>query len=156
MTLAPYRHPTLGFTIPLPTAWERLENTAGAAVIAVEPAHDGWFRANVVVTAEKLPGDMGLPAWSDAAATLLPESLVRYWPIHAADVTLAGRPARHTVGHHTVEEKFAVTMTQWALVAGGLGYTVTGSVGTLDHDQFADPLALMAAGFRPADGEAAR
>jgi hypothetical protein len=46
--LTTYRHPTAGFSLPLPRGWERVEDAEGVALIAVEPERPPWFRVNVV------------------------------------------------------------------------------------------------------------
>jgi hypothetical protein len=151
LRLASYRHPTAGFTIPLPSAWERAEDTEGAALTAIEPERYPWFRANLVVTIELLPAGMDLSGWTEAGHGLLQQTLERPLLLDLDQAELGGRPAQRTLMHHTADAG-AVTMEQWTLTEATLGYTLTASVGTLEYDDLADLFATMAAGFRPDPG----
>ena len=77
MRLVPYRHPTAGFSLPLPRDWERAEDTEGIALIAVEPERPPWFRANLVVTIERLEAGLDLSSWTAAGRELLEQTLER-------------------------------------------------------------------------------
>ena len=148
MRLAAYHHPTAGFTLPLPTGWERVEDTEGVALIAVEPDRYPWFRANLVVTIEQLPAGMDLGGWAEAGLGHLDRTLQGLLLLDLEQTEIGGRPTHRTLAHHTTEAG-AVTMEQWTLTGATLGYTVTASVGTLEYDDLADLFATMAAGFRP-------
>jgi hypothetical protein len=148
MRLVTYRHPTAGFSLPLPPSWERVEDTEGVALIAVEPDRPPWFRANLVVTIEQLGAGMDLSTWTQAGHDLLEETLQRPLLLDEEQTEIGGRPARRALVHHGTEAG-AVTMEQWTLTEATLGYTVTASVGTLEYDDLADLFATMAAGFRP-------
>jgi hypothetical protein len=152
MTLMDYRHPAAGFSLPLPEAWERVDDAPGVALVAVQPDRDGWFRANVVVTIEKLTPEATLAERMTAADEVLEGVLHRYVQIDAEAVEVDGRPARRVLAHHTTEEGHAVTMEQWTLVENGCGYTLTASAATLDYDGMADLFTMMAEGFRPDPG----
>jgi hypothetical protein len=149
--LATYRHPTAGFRMSLPTAWERVEDTEGVALIAVEPERYPWFRVNLVVTIEQLPVGMDLTSWVEAGLGQLERTLQRWLLLDLEQTELSGRPAHRTLAHHTTDAG-AVTMEQWTLTEATLGYTVTASVGTLEYDDLADLFATVAAGFRPDPG----
>jgi hypothetical protein len=151
MPLTPYRHPTAGFTIPLPTAWQRAVDTEGVALIAIELERFRWFRANLVVTIERLPVDMNLAGWVTAGLGQLERALQRWLLLDLEETAIGGRPAHRTLGHH-LTEMGAVTMEQWTLVEAALGYTLTASVGTLEYVELADLFATMAAGFHPDPG----
>jgi hypothetical protein len=151
MRLVTYRHPTAGFSLPLPRDWERVEDTEGIALIAVEPERPPWFRANLVVTIERLEAGMDLPSWTAAGRGLLEQTLERPLLIDLDETGIGGRPARRALVHHTTETG-AVTMEQWTLMEAALGYTLTASVGTLEYDDLADLFATVAAGFRPDPG----
>ncbi len=147
--LVTYRHPGLGFTLPLPSEWEQEPDPRpGVALIAVEPDRGPWFRANAVVTREQLPPGMDLATWQRHAAAYLPQVLADFILLDAEDLVLCGRPARRTLAHHCADAG-AVTMEQWATVAHGVGYTLTASVATLEYDDLADMFAAMAEGFDP-------
>jgi hypothetical protein len=149
--LTTYRHPTAGFTIPLPSTWERAENAEGVALVAVEPERLPWFRANVVVTIEQLPADMGLADWADTGLVQLDRILQGFLLLDVEGTEVGGRPARRTLAHHTTDTG-AITMEQWILTEATLGYTVTASVGTLEYDDLADLFTTVAAGLRPDPG----
>jgi hypothetical protein len=148
MRLSTYRHPTAGFSLPLPQAWEQVEDAEGVALIAVEPERPPWFRANLVVTIERLGADLDLSRWTEAGRGLLVQTLQRPLLLDLDQTEIGGRPARRALVHHTAETG-AVTMEQWTLTEATLGYTVTASVGTLEYDDLADLFATVAAGFRP-------
>jgi DcrB len=152
MTLMNYRHPSAGFSLPLPEAWERIDDTPGVPLVAVQPDRDGWFRASVVVTIEKLTPGATLAESMTSGDELLERALQRYVRIDDEPVEMDGRPARRVLAHHTTEEGHAVTMEQWTLVENGCGYTLTASAGTLDYDQVADLFTTMAEGFLPDPG----
>jgi hypothetical protein len=148
MRLTTYRHPTAGFSLPLPQSWERVEDTEGVALIAVEPERPPWFRVNLVVTIEQLGASMDLSSWTAAGHDLLQQVLQRPLLLDLEHTEIGGRPARRALVHHTTEAG-AVTVEQWTLIEATLGYTVTASVGTLEYDDLADLFATVAAGFRP-------
>ncbi|HEX6467580.1 MAG TPA: hypothetical protein VF069_00685 [Streptosporangiaceae bacterium] len=144
-----YRHPVAGFRLPLPPDWERVEDARpGVALIAVEPDHGGGFRANVVVTAERLPPGLDLDAWQDGADGLLRDALADYVLIDRERLDLDGRDVVRRLAHHAHEDTGPITMEQWAMVGGGLGYTLTASVATPEYDAAADAFAGIAWGFR--------
>jgi hypothetical protein len=151
MRLTTYRHPTAGFAIPLPRGWERVEDTEGVALIAVEAERLPWFRANLVVTIERLPAAMDLAGWAEAGLDQLDRTLADLLLLDVERTEIGGRPARRTLAHHATETG-AVTMEQWVLTEAALGYTLTASVGTLEYDDLADLFATMAGGFRPDSG----
>jgi hypothetical protein len=148
LRLAAYRHPAAGFTIPLPSGWERVEDTEGVALIAVEPERSPWFRANLVVTIERLPAGMDLAGWAEAGLDHLRRTLRDLLLLDLEHTEVGGRPAHRTLAHHATEAG-AVTMEQWTLLGRALGYTLAASVGTLEYDDLADLFATVAAGFRP-------
>ena len=147
MRLSTYRHPSEGFEIPVPEGWERLPALEGVALVVAEPERPPWFRANVVVTVELLDEDADLDAWGEASARALEAALDRLLVIDVEATEIGGLPARRTLAHHDAGGH-AVTLEQWAVVAHGLGYVISASVGTLDYDAYADLTAAIAAGFR--------
>jgi hypothetical protein len=82
---------------------------------------------------------------------LLEQALERPLLVDLEETEIGGRPARRALVHHTTETG-AVTMEQWTLMEGALGYTLTASAGTLEYDDLADLFATVAAGFRPDPG----
>jgi hypothetical protein len=147
-----YQHPTIGFTIALPAGWELIDDVPGVALIAMEPARDGWFRSNVVVTVEHLAPGTELEQWAVAADGLLERALHRYLWLDDELVEIDGHRTRRTLSHHTMPENQAVTMEQWALVEGCSGYTLTASAGTIAYDVLADVFQEVAARFRADPG----
>lgn len=148
MKLVEYRHPGTGFVVPVPSDWERITDAQGTALIAVEPERGPWFRANAVVTVERLPAGSDMPAWHARSVAALGPSLERFLPIDTAVDDVAGRPVGRILGHHTTDAG-AVTIELWLVAERGIGYTLTASVGSLEYDEFADMFATMAAGLRP-------
>ena len=148
--LTTYRHLTAGFTIPLPSTWERAENAEGVALVAVEPERLPWFRANVVVTIEQLPADMGLADWADTGLGQLDRILQGFLLLDVEGTEVGGPTGPPDFKHHTTDTG-AITMEQ-DLTEATLGYTVTASVGTLEYDDLADLFTTVAAGLRPDPG----
>lgn len=151
--LVSYQHPSTGLTLPLPEEWERVEDTEGIALIAVEPERGPWFRANAVVTIEQLDPQFDLGRWHEHSLALLPKTLRDFHLIDVEETEVAGLPARRTLVHHRTESEHiinAVTLEQWTLVQGVLGYTLSTSAATLEYDELADVFAEMARRFQPA------
>jgi hypothetical protein len=147
--LEPYRHPGLGFELPLPAGWERRDNVDGCAVVAVEPAReDGHFCANAVVTVERR--DRAVPAedWVRRSREALAESLNRLRVIDLESTELAGLPAERTLAHYVHPGFGGVTLEQWALAHGEFGYVLSCSGAALENDDLADLNRLVAAGLR--------
>jgi len=147
-----FTHPSLGFSIELPPGAEVLDEVPGIALIAAEPADEAGdgFRANIVVTAEDVsPAGLHVEAFVDAALALQSVELVDFRLIDRENVTLAGgRPAARILGHHDVGGE-AVTIEQWCVVDGAVGYTVTASCWTLDYDAVAGAFTASAETFTP-------
>jgi hypothetical protein len=144
-----YRHPAAGFALPLPSEWHRVEDPRpGVLLVAVEPERGPWFRANAVVTVERLDPPTSLAAWQDEAVRLLPQVMADLILLDVEDTQLGGRPARRTLIHHATGDAGAVTAELWATVDRGNGYTLTTSVGSLEYDDLADMFAAMAQGLR--------
>ena len=133
--LETYRHPTAGFELSLPQGWERSENLHGCALIAVEPPRDDpHFRANVVVTVERLDGHTELERWAERSLDALRESLNRLRVIDLDAAEVGGLPARRALTHYLHERFGGVNLEQWSLVHGGLGYVVSCSTAALEYD----------------------
>lgn len=142
----PYRHPRFEFSIPIPSGWELLEDLRDDVAMAViEPGSIG-FRANAVVTVE--PVTLDLDAWQTAADEQLPQQLPNYVLLDRENLQWDGRDVVRRLGHHVAADTGSVTMEQWAVTDGAIGYTLTTSVGTLSYDSLADTFADMAAEFR--------
>jgi hypothetical protein len=145
-----YRHPVEGFALPLPAVWERAEDPRpDVSLIAIEPDHPGPFRANVVVTVERIPDGMDVDAWQAGADELLGGALHGYLLLDRERLHLNGRAVIRRLAHHAREETGAITMEQWTTVRDGRGYTLTASAGTLEYDALADAFAGIAQGFQP-------
>lgn len=145
-----YRHPVEGFALPLPAAWERAEDPRpDVSLIAIEPEHAGRFRANVVVTIERLAAGVDVDAWQAGADELLDRALHGYLLLDRERLHVHGRVVIRRLAHHAREETGAITMEQWTTVHDGRGFTLTASAGTLEYDALADAFVGIADGFRP-------
>jgi hypothetical protein len=145
--LVPYRHPRLGFQLPLPDNWQRIEDLRReVALVAVGPDRPVWFRTNVVVTVEQLPPGRDPSEWHDANAARLPGTLHDFTLIDAEHTRLGGWPARRMLAHHHAEPG-AVTMEQWSAARNDTGYTLTASTATLEYHELAKLFATIAARF---------
>jgi hypothetical protein len=131
--LETYRHPTAAFELPLPAGWERSENVHGCALIAVEPPRDDpHFRANVVVTVERLETE--LEGWAERSLDALRDSLDRLRVIDLDSVEVSGLSARRALTHYLHDSYGGVNLEQWSLVHGGFGYVVSCSTAALEYD----------------------
>lgn len=148
MELVEYRHPGTGFVLPVPSDWERVTDSHGTALIAAEPERGPWFRANVVVTVERLPVGTDLSAWHAQSVELLAANLERFLLIDTEVDNVDGRQVGRILGHHTTDVG-AVAVELWLVAEHGVGYTLTASVGSLEYDEVADMFATVAAGLRP-------
>lgn len=150
--LKAYQHPSAGFTLSLPEGWETATDVAGVALIAVAPDRGaGWFRTNLVVTLEQL-ATPDLATWQEEALALMRYGLNEFLLVDVEEVEVAGYRARRLVAHHRPEtdgQAASVTMEQWTLVVGRLGYTLTASMASLDYPELADMFTAMVTDFRP-------
>jgi hypothetical protein len=145
--LETYRHPTAAFELPLPPEWERSENVHGCALIAVEPPRDDpHFRANVVVTVERL--ETGLEGWAERSLDALRDSLDRLRVIDLDSVEIGGLPARRALTHYLHDRYGGVNLEQWSLVHGGFGYVVSCSTAALEYDDLWALMSGVAEGLR--------
>lgn len=143
-----YRHHRTGFTLPLPPWWELREDVdQKVAMIAVEPDAGTGFRANVVVTVDEVPEGASLSDWQELNDRVSVEVMTDYLLIDEETFRHAGRTFQRRLAHHTVDETIPVTIQQWSTLAGGSGYTLTGSATTLTFSQTAGMFAAVAAGF---------
>jgi hypothetical protein len=155
MQLVPYRHPRLGFRLPLPDSWQRIEDLRREVVlVAVGPDRPTWFRTNIVVTVEHLPPGRDANEWYDTNIARLPTVLHDFKLIDTEHTRLGGWPARRMLAHHHAEPG-AVTMEQWSAARRDTGYTLTAATATLEYHGLAEMFAAIAARFEP-DGEGAQ
>jgi hypothetical protein len=133
--LETYRHPSAGFQLPLPPEWERSENVQGCALVAVEPPRDDpHFRANVVVTIERLAAGAELGDWADQSLEALRASLNRLRVIDLDTAEIDGLRMRRALTHYLHGEFGGVNLEQWSLVHGELGFVVSCSTAALEYD----------------------
>ena len=150
MGIIEYRHPTAGFALPVPEDWELVEDAQpGVPLIAVEPEHVGGFRANLVVTVERLPAGLDLETWQASADGQLPSLLAGYLLLDKERVEVNGNAALRRLAHHVRADTGSVTMEQWAMVVGETGITLTASCDTLEYGTLATAFAGVAEAFRP-------
>jgi hypothetical protein len=154
MTVAWFRHPTMGFTLPIPGSWETIADVPGVALIAVEPARGESFRPNLVVTAERVTEGVELGRWATAGDEALGEALHRHLWLDDGEIELNGRRARRTLSAYTSPENHSVTMEQWTFAEGTCGYTITASVWTLEYDALAEVFEEIVGRFQPDPGYA--
>jgi hypothetical protein len=147
MRLVPFRHPVEGFAIPFPDGWERIDDVDDVALVVAEPEHPPWFRANLVVTVEATDID-DLDRWAEESVRALEDLLDDLHVVDVERTEIAGFATRRTLAHHDAGGH-AVTLEQWAVLAGGLGFVISASVATLEYAAYADAFAEIAAGFRP-------
>lgn len=148
--LVEYRHPRVGFSLPLPPDWEqRTDPYEGVPLVAVIPEDEYGFRTNVVVTIDDV-AEMALAVWQFSAEQLLQQGLSEFVVLDEEYIEIGGRVALRRLGHHNVNDE-AVTMEQWAVLDRGLGYTLTASADTWVYDHVAELLAAIVDGFRPGE-----
>jgi DNA primase len=149
--LETYRHPSAAFELPLPAGWEHAEDVDGCALIAVEPARDDpHFRANVVVTIERLGRDAELEPWAERSLDALRASLERLRVIDLDTTEISGLPARRALTHYVHGQFGGINLEQWSLVHGGLGFVVSCSTAALGYDDLWLLTNTVAEGLRVA------
>lgn len=147
--MVPYDHPAGGFSLGVPSDWDLAEYPyPGVAVLLRAPQTASEFRTNALVTVDTLEAGMTLRDWQGGADALLPQSLNDYFLIDLEHVDLHGVAGVRRLAHHTAPGGHAVTMEQWAVLAGSTGYTLTASVATLDYLAHLETLSAVAAAFR--------
>lgn len=149
--LETYRHPSVGFELPLPPEWERAEDVPGCALVAVEPPReDAHFRANVVVTIEALASGADLETWAGRSLDALRESLNRLRVIDIDSTEVGGVPARRALTHYLHGQFGGINLEQWSLVHRDLGFVVSCSSAALEYDDLWLLTNTIAEGLRPA------
>jgi len=153
-----HHHPG-GMTLPLPTTWERADDPApGLLLVAIEPERepddDPGFRANLVVTLDRLDDGLDLDDWQAGTERLFPTTLGDYLVLDLERMDLSGVRAIRRLAHHRTEQNSSVTMEQWTTVlpdAEGrpAGWTLTASVATMQYSSLADLFGHAAGGWRP-------
>ncbi|WP_163508628.1 DUF1795 domain-containing protein [Fodinicola acaciae] len=152
-TLVTYHHPTNEFSLKLPENWDLVEDPQpGVALVALEPDRDGVFRCNLVVSVDVVPEGLDLGGWQAGAETMMREAMPDFLLIDLDEVEIGGRPAMYRLAHHLVPDQGAVTMAQWMFLRSGRGFTLTGSVGTMEYAYRADFFTDVATSVR-FDGE---
>ncbi|MFI7587098.1 hypothetical protein ACIB24_08500 [Spongisporangium articulatum] len=121
----------------------RVDPGAGVALVALEPP-TGDFRASLVVTADAL--NLNFRDWQATTDRALPAALAEYQLIDLERRPFAGADGGRRLAHHVAPGGAAVTMEQWFTVRGGVGYTLTASVGTANYANNVDVLAEIADG----------
>lgn len=155
MDLLAYRHSRARFSMSLPPTWERIEDPRETlALVALEPDRQAGFRANLVVTLDRLPPGLDLDGWQSRAEDLLPRTLNDFLLLDRERLERDDRVTMRRLFHHAAPDHGAVTVEQWATLDDGVGYTLSASIGTLAYDSLADLFAEVGRTFRPATGEA--
>jgi hypothetical protein len=142
-----HRHSVAGVEIPIPAGWERTENEAGCALVAVEPPRvEPHLRASVVVTIELLDEPEG---WAERSLAALRESLNRLRVIDDdADARIGGRRARRVLSHYVHRVYGGTCLEQWLFAHDGHGYVVSCTTAALEYDDLWDLTQAIAEGLR--------
>lgn len=148
--LTRYRDTKRAFSLALPDAWARNASADGMALVALETGEDTPFRANLVVTVEDVMEGTDLRSWQMAVDEVMPSALDDYLLLDLELTEVGGIPALRRLAHYLSEAGQALTMEQWAIAAGGRGYTLTATAHTLAYDSQADFFAFVAYSFRVA------
>ena len=144
------------FAAPLvPAGWDKVARPRpGTLWTAVEPVdleQPGRFRSNLVLTRDDL-GGLTFRDWQVASDQVLPRMLQDFVLVDLERLDLDGRPGGRRLAHHVDQAARALTMEQWFVADGDLGWTLTATVETLSYDALADALAEVAASWRPLTG----
>ena len=147
-----YRNREAGLTLEHPTGWEAVEDVAGCVVVVLAPQSGvEGFRANVGVTAQKLPGPADLEVFTASQMESVGRVLTDARLIDRGDTRLLGRNAKRVLvayrqGIHTL------ALEQWWAVAGhdsdAGAVILSASCAVLDYDDYADTFAHIAASLR--------
>jgi hypothetical protein len=128
------------------------EPQPGVALVALEPDRGGIFRCNLVVSIDVVPEGLDLAGWQAGAETMMRQAMPDFLLLDLDELEIGGRPAMYRLAHHLVPDQGAVTMAQWMFLRPGLGFTLTGSVGTMEYAERADFFTDVATSVR-FDGE---
>jgi hypothetical protein len=142
-----YRHPRLGFRIPVPESWERIVDSQDVPLIVVEPESGPLLRTNLVVTVEEVDPELPAVDLQTRSIALLGEHLRGFWLIDREEGQVNCRPLYRTLGHH-ITDAGPVTAEQWLHFGSTHCYTVTVSVNTLKYPVYRESLAEMARELR--------
>jgi hypothetical protein len=144
-----YRHPELGFELALPDGVAASDDVPGIALL-LRPREDPeppTFRPSLTVVAEELAGDSTLEGYAGASLRDQHRLLRSHHLLDVVTTSLGPRPAVRSLAHHNVDGE-AVTIEQWRLLDGRLGYVLTASCATLDFGELGESLASTAESFR--------
>jgi hypothetical protein len=134
-----------GVRLTVPDAWHtELGSADGVPIVAIAPAAPGAFRANATVTVGAVPPGMSFRDWQSGTDAILPRTLTEYLLLDLEHVEVGGREAVRRLAHH-VADGVPVTMEQWAVLAAGLGVTLTVTAATPDWAVLADVAATVGA-----------
>lgn len=141
-----YERPDLGFSVGLPAGADVVEGYQGAAVVAVEPAPPGAFRASVNVVVEELASGVGFDAYVEESFAAQRETLAAFHLIDRLPERLGGAPALRTLAHHDASG-VPVVLEQWRAPAAPRGYVLSATCSPLEYDELADAFAAVAESF---------
>ncbi len=148
LELRRYERPEGRFAIDLPAQSEILEDVDGIALVAVEPADIGAFRANLNIVIERLGEPLDLDDYLERSVEVQQRQMSRFRLLDRAPAVLGdGLDARRTLAVHEVDG-VAVVLEQWRTVRDDLGYVLSASCGGLDYDEVADTMSTCAESFR--------
>jgi hypothetical protein len=148
-TATTYRHAALGFELELPEGVAAVDDVPGIALVARprENPEPRTFRPSLTVVAEELARDSTLEGYAGASLRDQQRLLRAHRVLDLATTRLGERPAVRSLAHHHADGE-AVTIEQWRLLDGRLGFVLTASCATLDFAELGPSLAATAETFR--------
>jgi len=116
-------HEGSGARCPCPPGWST-SVVSSAAVAALEPARDGTFRANLVLTV--LPnGGLSFAQWQAHSDRVLPLVLRDYELIDLQKCSVATVPGGRRLSRYRAVDGRMLMLHQWFCAPGGIGVTLT-------------------------------
>ena len=146
--LVVYYHRGEGFAMPVPRTWVLREDPQEkVAVVVAEPEADDGFRANLVVTVDRLEPGQSLDDWQQFTEEVSPRLLDDYVLLDTELQDNGGFAVFRRLAHHVNHDGVPLTMEQWATVRGSRGYTLTATEMTMRLPYSAGLFATVAKGF---------
>jgi len=144
-----YSNAEKGFSIRLPSSWEKQENVMGTDLIVVSPAEgpEDSFRENFNVLVENLKADMTLDQYYQAGIPVF-ERYTKEFAQHEHGYTaLDGEKARWDVVSHKMGP-LRIKVLLYTMIRQGRGYLITFSAADDRFGQYKDMFCKIAESFR--------
>lgn len=147
-----FTHPDHGWAIEVPHDWDtHLLADPTRPWVAIAPSEAP--RTTLVVTTDAVVPGGNLLAWQEQVeADYHAGVLQHYQPIDARLASIPAGLAYVRVAHHLDEYARSLTVRQWCVVAGGLGYTVTATSATLAQETHLAEVERAVASFTTGQG----